>query len=152
MKKWRVVRGTDDGCGLYQCLVCKESWESRTSGFPRCPYCGAVFEGQHECRPQWMPKWMYGRSCDGPYVKRGSQCKPSMAWRIETCDFHDDGTPSSSGWKFETECSKPESALKEYRRRVAEEKARQENENEFCFGMIMMYRIVRTEAKYSWTK
>jgi len=28
---WRYVRYTDDGCAIYQCLDCKNSWESRTS-------------------------------------------------------------------------------------------------------------------------
>lgn len=68
MNKWRTVRYTDDGCSLYQCLNCKNQWESRSiPGYitadytedyrtiegtfryiPKqhyCAYCGIKFDG-----------------------------------------------------------------------------------------------------------
>jgi len=48
---WRMVRYTDDGCAVNQCLACKADWESRTSpcGWRFCPHCGAEWLGEHEC-------------------------------------------------------------------------------------------------------
>lgn len=54
---WRYVEYTDDGCSLYQCLSCYETWESRTApgyfdledNYARtwkfCPYCGVEWSG-----------------------------------------------------------------------------------------------------------
>lgn len=54
---WRYVEYTDDGCSLYQCLSCYETWESRTSPgyfgvdddylahWKFCPYCGTQWAG-----------------------------------------------------------------------------------------------------------
>lgn len=60
--KWRLVRGTDDGCSIYQCLNCKKEWEGRGNpkrGWKFCPYCGCQWNGQHICREHCMPQWEY---------------------------------------------------------------------------------------------
>lgn len=31
MQHWRYVRGTCDGCAIFQCLGCKNEWEARTA-------------------------------------------------------------------------------------------------------------------------
>ena len=53
--KWRHVEGTDDGCGISQCLSCYATWEGRswTSEWSFCPYCGIKWEGQHECHDRF---------------------------------------------------------------------------------------------------
>ena len=55
---WRNKKYTDDGCCIYQCLSCYQTWEARTSpyseehcikyedGFKYCPYCGIKWEGE----------------------------------------------------------------------------------------------------------
>lgn len=57
---WREVRYTDDGCSIYECLNCYNSWESRSppwneykgirsarGGIWRlCPICGCHWLGQ----------------------------------------------------------------------------------------------------------
>lgn len=61
MNKWRLVRYTDDGCSLFQCLNCKGRWESRGApGFTLdevyhadwkfCPICGVRWNGSHRER------------------------------------------------------------------------------------------------------
>ena len=48
--KWRYVESTDDGCNVYQCLSCYESYEGRDSPkyWKYCPYCGVEWNGEHE--------------------------------------------------------------------------------------------------------
>jgi len=47
---WRKVEYTDDGCSIYECLSCYNSWEARTSpewsGWQFCPCCGVGWESQ----------------------------------------------------------------------------------------------------------
>jgi len=55
--KWRVVEYTDDGCSIFQCLNCYDTWEGRTpAGYSDfdgtytalwrfCPCCGIQWEG-----------------------------------------------------------------------------------------------------------
>ena len=53
---WRKIEYTDDGCSLYQCLMCYRSWEGRSSpGYCEeheyhadwhfCPYCSTKWLG-----------------------------------------------------------------------------------------------------------
>lgn len=146
MKKWRIFEYRDEGCSLYQCLECKETWVSRTEGFPRCPYCGVVFEGQHKCRIHGSPKWMYGRGWEDPYVKRRYDTRKPMVWRIESCMFHKEGEPYAEEWEFEVEKVDAKEALVEYRKRV--KWAQKENKEESIFGEKKEIRIKRMEAKW----
>jgi len=63
----RHVRYTDDGCDVWQCLSCKQDWESRSQVagdwpemkyFKYCPYCGLEWAGQHKWDEQ--KKWNLG--------------------------------------------------------------------------------------------
>ena len=76
LNAYRAVCYTDDGCTLYQCLNCYNSWESRTEpgwfdgegkyhvDWRFCPYCGTEWEGQHRCRRKYMPRWDWDRYGD----------------------------------------------------------------------------------------
>jgi hypothetical protein len=57
---YRCVRDTDDGCGVYQCLQCGETWEWRGgSGQVRfCLFCGCAIE-KLETRDTDTPGWLY---------------------------------------------------------------------------------------------
>jgi len=48
--KWRYYADDDDGCNVYQCLFCYETWNGRSS--PRywkfCPCCGVKWSGELE--------------------------------------------------------------------------------------------------------
>lgn len=60
--RWRELHYTDDGCSKYQCLSCKESWESRSTpeyGWKFCPYCGVKWEGGLKCRTSEIPRWQW---------------------------------------------------------------------------------------------
>lgn len=50
INKWRMIQYTDDGCELYQCLHCYNSWEARTNPkwgkWKFCPVCGTRWDGQ----------------------------------------------------------------------------------------------------------
>lgn len=59
INKWRKIEYTDDGCSLYECMLCYGKWESRTSPSPEgsekfhspsgwvyCPCCGTKWEGR----------------------------------------------------------------------------------------------------------
>jgi hypothetical protein len=50
IRRWRHVESTDDGCNVYQCLSCYQSYEGRDcpSFWKFCPYCGVEWEGQHK--------------------------------------------------------------------------------------------------------
>jgi hypothetical protein len=44
---------TDDGCSLYECLLCHEKWEDRRStGWKFCSFCGTKWES--EVRQKWV--------------------------------------------------------------------------------------------------
>ena len=87
---WRTVRATDDGCSIYQCLACKQTWEGRD-----CPgyydqfidtpvkveggwttqstQCGGETTESHYAKraePVYMANWLYCPCCgtrwDGP--------------------------------------------------------------------------------------
>jgi hypothetical protein len=60
--KWREKRYTDDGCSLYECLNCKNIWESRSTpeyGWKFCPYCGIEWVGEIKGRPSGIPRWRH---------------------------------------------------------------------------------------------
>lgn len=48
--KWRYEKDSDDGCNIYQCLSCYQSYEGRSSPtyWSYCPYCGVKWEGEHK--------------------------------------------------------------------------------------------------------
>ena len=52
IKYWRNKENTDDGCSIYECLSCYNTWEARTcpkwSEWKYCPYCGVEWEGEKE--------------------------------------------------------------------------------------------------------
>ena len=55
---YRVVRYTDDGCSLYQCLACKGGWEARGhGGWNYCCGCGIKFLGCHESNERKSEKY-----------------------------------------------------------------------------------------------
>tara|TARA_Y100000310_G_scaffold307018_1_gene348723 strand:- start:24205 stop:24690 length:486 start_codon:yes stop_codon:yes gene_type:complete len=61
---WRVVYHSDDGCTVFGCLNCYNTWESRTPPIPHdwygnvkekeiwkyCPYCATEWKGKYECK------------------------------------------------------------------------------------------------------
>ena len=60
--KWREVEYSDDGCCYYQCLMCYQTWEGRSSpeyGCNFCPYCGIKWMGQNKCRARSTDKWKW---------------------------------------------------------------------------------------------
>ena len=78
--KWRMVRHTDDGCNIYQCLRCKGQWESRSAPgwFNRyvtteCLVEGGftVLEGEERtprhtakrAEPVYMAEWLFCPVC-----------------------------------------------------------------------------------------
>ena len=68
MNRWRRIKYTDDGCNLYQCLHCKDTWETRTPAdvWSYCPNCGIRWLGEHACRPAECPRWFWDRYGDRP--------------------------------------------------------------------------------------
>ena len=50
IRKWRYVRDSDDGCNIYQCLSCYNSYDGRDnpSDWKFCPYCGVEWIGEHK--------------------------------------------------------------------------------------------------------
>lgn len=65
LNRWREVKYDDDGCSIYQCMKCKESWSSRTAPgytqyylpertytptFNFCPFCGTKWDKEHTNR------------------------------------------------------------------------------------------------------
>jgi hypothetical protein len=56
---WRYVNYSDDGCSIYQCLMCYNKWDARTEPgwydvdntyhptFIYCPFCGTKWIGKH---------------------------------------------------------------------------------------------------------
>jgi len=78
---FRHVTPTDDGCTVYECLMCKNQWESRTA--PRydwpdipqwkyCPYCGCQWAGEK--------KW----DADNKWKKNHGKCFLAVAERART--------------------------------------------------------------------
>jgi hypothetical protein len=57
---YRCVRDSDDGCGIYQCLHCGETWEWRggSAKVRFCLFCGTPVE-KRETRDQETPHWLY---------------------------------------------------------------------------------------------
>jgi len=58
---WLNKDYTDDGCSIYQCLNCYNSWESRTNPkyakWKYCPVCGIEWTQEKESeRPEWKKK------------------------------------------------------------------------------------------------
>ena len=66
LNKYRYVEYADDGCEVYECLSCKAQWEVRYVPTVYCGNCGVKFEGKHECRDRYTPRWDYDRF-DGRY-------------------------------------------------------------------------------------
>jgi hypothetical protein len=66
LNKYRDVEYSDDGCEVYECMACKAQWEVRYFPTAYCGNCGIKFEGQHECRGHYTPRWEYERF-DGHY-------------------------------------------------------------------------------------
>ena len=60
---YRCVRGTDDGCAIYQCLLCGGTWEWRggSAKVRYCMFCGGTYayENKLDCREQDTPRWLY---------------------------------------------------------------------------------------------
>lgn len=79
MNKWRTVRYTDDGCYLYQCLNCKNQWESRnppgwfdmfvdTPVLVKGGYSYTERDGTERCyaeraEPEYRRQWTYCPCC-----------------------------------------------------------------------------------------
>jgi len=57
---YRSVRDSDDGCGIYQCLHCGQTWEWRGGSAPVrfCLFCGQAIE-RLETRDQDTPRWKH---------------------------------------------------------------------------------------------
>ena len=103
MNRWRKVRYTDDGCEIYQCLNCKDTWESRTPAdvWSYCPNCGTRWLGQLECRHHEIPRWYFDRY--------GNRAEWTDMIRLSDGEFRADEvmyrgcyTPPTSQWVFES--------------------------------------------------
>jgi len=100
MPQWRFVESTDDGCAIFQCLTCYETWEARTSPerWVACPYCCMRWNGEH--------KWDVHKKYEnfGGYPRHRSQgrltpCHFVIEERFVTCT---DGQPDviqERAWK-----------------------------------------------------
>lgn len=71
LNRWRYVAYTDDGASIYQCLKCYEKWEARTSPGDRwrfCPYCGTIWDGQHEWDAEKKWNFRQRKSYVSPFI------------------------------------------------------------------------------------
>ena len=100
---WRLVKHTDDGCSVYECLSCLAEWEARTSpecGWKFCPACGTRWNGplpnyRELANKAWerrRQRWV------APHYERGKRLS-APEWRCESRnlnydqDWEPDGTP-----------------------------------------------------------
>jgi hypothetical protein len=80
--KWRHVKNSDDGCNIYQCLSCYNTYDGRDTPkeWKYCPYCGVEWNGEHE----WL---IYGDNWDiiSPARLRKDRrvSKAKSRWHIE---------------------------------------------------------------------
>lgn len=62
---WRLVKDTDDGCALYQCLACKSHWEGRSEP--------GWFDSFEDCEPDAEGAMSYLLSDGTPYYYRNRE-------------------------------------------------------------------------------
>lgn len=92
LNKWRLVEYTDDGCSLYECLKCKDQWESRSSPRNYCSECGTKWEGKLEPSPRRELR----RDMQWEAYEAAKRIEPLMfpVWSIEwQCAFTDGWEP-----------------------------------------------------------
>jgi hypothetical protein len=125
LNKYRYVEYADDGCEVYECLSCKAQWEVRSFPTVYCGNCGVKFEGKHECRDRYTPRWDYDRF-DGRYRWSVSDEREAYAaeakekvWVIQKritllesewhWDYEDDAEPFPrvGEWKSEYQSDSP---------------------------------------------
>ena len=80
---YRCVRGTDDGCAIYQCLLCGETWEWRGGSAPVrfCIFCGGPLISKLDCREQDTPRWLYNFKTDSVMIITGLKVGGGVAVR-----------------------------------------------------------------------
>jgi len=62
LRKWRYVEDAGDSLCVYQCLSCGGRFNTdRLHDWLYCPRCGVRWEGEHPCRPQSIPRWVWDR-------------------------------------------------------------------------------------------
>lgn len=98
---WRMVKYTDDGCAIFQCLNCYKGWESRTGpisfdaqyNWVFCPYCGIQWKGEKENSINKWEKFCEDRPMESAraFANRLNHSK-TIEWQIQErlCD-HKDG-------------------------------------------------------------
>ncbi len=108
---YRCVRGTDDGCAIYQCLLCGETWEWRGGSAPVrfCMFCGGPLISKLDCREQDTPRWLYDwqkTHGESHYIWERSWRRdlvPQPCWVVEhRCIWLKDGRDDhlNHDWKF----------------------------------------------------
>jgi hypothetical protein len=96
---WRYQDYTDDGCSIYECLNCYNSWEARTSPkhseWKFCPCCGCEWDGEKE----WDANAKWDRKKGVPLDKEDVRlCLPLFV--AESRSVFLDGSCEPSEWKM----------------------------------------------------
>lgn len=101
INRWREVTYTDDGCSVYQCLMCKGRYEGRTAPgwfehdtgvyhpiFVYCPFCGTCWDGgtqgsyenERGFGPRRLRSW---KALLEGWHRRRDEKLPSRCWVVE---------------------------------------------------------------------
>lgn len=110
---WLEKRYTDDGCSVFQCLMCYKQWESRTAPghigykdgvyvpyFVYCPCCGTKWDGKRTSKvgghdneeSLGKRRWKIKEAIEKYYYDNGyPEEKPKKVWAIEGIVCHKDG-------------------------------------------------------------
>lgn len=110
---WREVRYTDDGCRVFQCLMCYKQWEARTDPgyitydtgvyvpyFVYCPCCATKWDGKktsdvggHDNESGLgQRRWKIKRAIETYYWDNGyPEDNPKKVWAIEGALYNKNG-------------------------------------------------------------
>ena len=117
LNRWRYVEYTDDGCALYQCLLCKNKYEGRTAPgwyeyqtkiyhpvFVFCPFCGTKWdgglqEGGHGNDRNLGPRRLKIQEALIESWSRRAAMRPARCWVLEEfCESNTDYWFLKSEW------------------------------------------------------
>ena len=104
INRWREVRGTDEGCMIFQCLSCYGQWEGRgyLRGWSYCPLCGTKWDGKQECRNHGEPKHRWQDETRLSYEEERAQYQSQRLWSLdqrEVVDHYRDGSRTERPWR-----------------------------------------------------
>lgn len=84
--QYRLVRHTEDGCAIHQCLWCLKKFETRDNpayGWNFCPACGKSWFTRLMCRPQTIPRWQWDLYGDEDVDTQMPVKQHTKYWHIE---------------------------------------------------------------------